>query len=145
MLVYYATATHNITCIEHCITVRVLVAAAIWTHFRLYLVASTSYVAVTFSGNLRCMVAVLCLFTLLYIHYKCCLNIIGCTVCVATAMYWRCLNISSVPACQRLHLPLLCPRIGGGREPNNPTSRWVPNYLLFPRRCHQPRPKNGDV
>ena len=97
MLVYYATATHNITCIEHCITVRVLVAAAIWTHFRLYLVASTSYVAVTFSGNLRCMVAVLCLFTLLYIHYKCCLNIIGCTVCVATAIYWRCLNIISVP------------------------------------------------
>ena len=131
MQVYYTMATHNITCIEHCITVRVLVAAAIWTHFRLYLVASTSYVAVTFSGNLRCMVAVLWLFTLLYIHYKCCLNIIGCTVCVATAMYWRCLNISSVPACQRLHLPLLCPRIGGGRREGAEQSHVEMSSKLF--------------
>ena len=134
MLVYYATATHNITCIEHCITVRVLVAAAIWTHFRLYLVASTSYVAVTFSGNLRCMVAVLWLFTLLYIHYKCCLNIIGCTVCVATAMYWRCLNISSVPC-----LPAPAPATALSEDRRREGgSRTIPRRDEFQIICYFP-------
>ena len=94
-----------------------LVATAIETHFRLCLLSATSMpcmlrrhhtLQLYLVGNIRC--------SIVPFHstiYKRCLNTIGCTVCVATAIYWRCLNISSVPACQRLHLPLLCPRIGG--------------------------------
>ena len=95
-----------------------LVATAIETHFRLCLLSATSMsymlrrhhtLQLYLVGNIRC--------SLVPFHstiYKRCLNTIGCTVCVATAIYTIVASTSALClACQRLHLPLLCPRIGG--------------------------------
>lgn len=114
-----------------------LVATAIETHFRLCLLSATSMpcmlrrhhtLQLYLVGNIRC--------SLVPFHstiYKRCLNTIGCTVCVATAIYWRCLNISSVPC-----LPAPAPATALSEDRREGGSRTIPRRDEFQIICYFP-------